>query len=287
MKKILISLLAASALAGITAPALADKTDKFVTAQYRDKIAVARAEPGVAEYGTIYLDRAADRIAKLDKKLDNDKSGQADAVAGEIDALIATARARSRIAALKLDVEQAKARAAVRTSDKVTVAQMDAANSQADAHAARNAAMGAQAETDRLRGEMRDYKLKQTQLGATLVLQDVVFASGKSDLKAGAGQRLQPLAKYLQANPNVKVQIDGHTDSQGSNASNQSLSEARAQSVRATLAQMGVSVDRITTIGHGETEPVADNMIAAGRLQNRRVEVTLVGEKAATFAAVN
>lgn len=287
MKKILISLLAASALAGITAPALADKTDKFVTAQYRDKIAVARAEPGVAEYGTIYLDRAADRIAKLDKKLDNDKSGQADAVAGEIDALIATARARSRIAALKLDVEQAKARAAVRTSDKVTVAQMDAANSQADAHAARNAAMAAQAETDRLRGEMRDYKLKQTQLGATLVLQDVVFASGKSDLKAGAGQRLQPLAKYLQANPNVKVQIDGHTDSQGSNASNQSLSEARAQSVRATLAQMGVSVDRITTIGHGETEPVADNMIAAGRLQNRRVEVTLVGEKAATFAAVN
>lgn len=287
MKKILISLLAASALAGITAPALADKTDKFVTAQYRDKIAVARAEPGVAEYGTIYLDRAADRIAKLDKKLDNDKSGQADAVAGEIDALIATARARSRIAALKLDVEQAKARAAVRTSDKVTVAQMDAANSQADAHAARNAATAAQAETDRLRGEMRDYKLKQTQLGATLVLQDVVFASGKSDLKAGAGQRLQPLAKYLQANPNVKVQIDGHTDSQGSNASNQSLSEARAQSVRATLAQMGVSVDRITTIGHGETEPVADNMIAAGRLQNRRVEVTLVGEKAATFAAVN
>lgn len=286
MKKIIISLLAATALAGITTPAMADKTDRFVTSVYRDKIAVARAEPGVAEYGTAYLDRAADRIAKLDKKLDNDKSGQADAVAGEIDALIATARARARIAMLKKDVDQAKAQAAARTSDKVAVAQMDAANSQADAYSARNATIAAQAETDRLKAEMRDYKLKQTQLGATLVLQDVVFATGKSDLKAGASQRLQPLARYLQANPNVKVQIDGHTDSQGSDASNQLLSVARAQSVRATLAGMGVGADRITTIGHGETEPVADNRIAAGRLQNRRVEVTLVGEQAATFAVV-
>jgi outer membrane protein OmpA-like peptidoglycan-associated protein len=283
MKTIILSLLAATALAGITTPAMADKTDAFVTSVYRDKIAVARAEPGVAEYGTAYLDRAAERIAKLDKKLDNDKSGQADAVAGEIDALIATARARARIAMLKKDVDQAKARAAVNTSDKLAVAQMDAATSQADANAARNAALAAQGETDRLKTEMRDYKLRQTQLGATLVLQDVVFETGKSDLKAGAGQRLQPLAKYLQANPNVKVQVDGHTDSQGSDASNQTLSVARAQSVRATLAGMGVNAARITTIGHGEAEPVADNKIAAGRLQNRRVEVTLVGEKAAAF----
>jgi len=286
MKKIILSLLAATALAGVTTPALADKTDKFVTSAYRDKIAVARTEPGVTEYGAVYLDRAADRIAKLDKKLDNDKSGQAEAVAGEIDALIATARTRARIAMLKQDVDQATARAAMRTSETVAVAQADAANSRADAAAARNATLAAVAEANRSRAEMRDYKLTQTQLGATLVLQDVVFATGKSDLKAGAGQRLQPLAKYLQANPNVKVQVDGHTDSQGSDASNRSLSEARAQSVRATLAQMGVSADRITTIGHGEAQPVADNRIAAGRLQNRRVEVTLVGQQAATFAVV-
>lgn len=286
MKKIILGLLAATALAGVTSPAFADKTDRFVTSAYRDKIAVARAEPGVAEYGTAYLDRAADRIAKLDKKLDNDKSGQADAVAGEIDALIATARVRARIAMLKLDVDQARARAAARTSDRVAVAQMNAASSEADAQAARNAAMAAQADADRLRSEMRAYQLRQTQLGATLVLQDVVFETGRAELKAGADQRLQPLAKYLQANPNVKVQVDGHTDSRGSNASNQTLSVARAEAVRATLAGMGVNAGRITTIGHGETEPVADNKIAAGRLQNRRVEVTLVGEQATAFSVI-
>jgi outer membrane protein OmpA-like peptidoglycan-associated protein len=283
MKKIILSLLAATALAGVAGPAFADKADRFVIEAYRDRIAVARAEPGVAEYGTAYLDRAAERIARLDKKLDNDKSGQAQAVAGEIDALIATARARARIAMLKQDVEQARARSAARTSDAVALAQTRAANSQADATAARNAAIAAQAETDRLRAEMRDYKLRQTELGATLVLQDVVFETGKSVLKPGAGQRLLPLARYLAANPNVKVQIDGHTDSQGSDASNQALSVARADSVRATLAGMGVGSDRITTVGHGEGQPVADNKIAAGRLQNRRVEVTLVGQQATAF----
>ncbi|KRB82965.1 hypothetical protein ASE00_13320 [Sphingomonas sp. Root710] len=280
MKKLMLTLAAATALAGVTAPAHADKTDKLVTDQYREKIAVARAEPGVAEYGAVYLDRASDRIAKLDKKLDNDKSGQAEAVAGEIDALIETARTRAKIAMLKQDVEQAKAQAAARTNEKLADAQATAASAQADAAAA-------QAEAARLKAEMRDYQLKQTQLGATLVLQDVVFETGKADLKAGAAQRLQPLAQYLQANPAVKVRIDGHTDSQGADAYNQQLSEARAQAVRTALSGMGVAPERITAIGHGESQPVADNKIDAGRQQNRRVEVTLVGQQAASFAALN
>jgi len=279
MNKLMLSLVAATALGGLATPALADKTDKLITDQYREKIAVARAEPGVAEYGAVYLDRASDRIAKLDKKLDNDKSGQAEAVAGEIDALIETARTRARIAALKADVEQAKAVADQRKNDKLADAQASVAVAQADA-------AKAQAEADRLRAEMREYQLKQTQLGATLVLQDVVFETGKAELKPGAGQRLAPLAQYLKANPDVKVRIDGHTDSQGSDAYNQQLSEARAQSVRTALAGMGVAADRITAIGHGEAQPVADNKIAAGRQQNRRVEVTLVGQQASAFAAL-
>ncbi|WP_052730286.1 OmpA family protein [Sphingomonas sp. SRS2] len=279
MNKFMLSLAAATALAGVAAPAMADKTDKFVTDAYREKIAVARAEPGVAEYGQVYLDRASDRIAKLDKKLDNDKSGQAEAVAGEIDALLATARARARIAMLKQDVDQAKAQAAAKTNDKLASAEASAASAQADAASAR-------AEAEKLKSEMRDYQLKQTQLGATLVLQDVVFETGKADLKAGSAQRLQPLAQYLQANPEVKVRIDGHTDSQGADAYNQQLSEARAQAVRTALGGMGVAPDRITAVGHGESQPVADNKIDAGRQQNRRVEVTLVGQQAASFAAL-
>lgn len=280
MNKFMLTLAGATALAGLATPALADKTDKLVTDQYREKIAVARAEPGVAEYGAVYLDRASDRIAKLDKKLDNDKAGQAEAVSGEIDALVETARTRAKIAMLKKDVEQAKAQAAARTDAKLADAQAAAATAQADAAAA-------QAEADRLKAQMKEYELRQTQLGATLVLQDVVFETGKADLKPGASQRLQPLAQYLQANPDVKVRIDGHTDSQGSDSYNQQLSEARAQAVRTALSGMGVGPDRITAVGHGESQPVADNMNAAGRQQNRRVEVTLVGQQAASFAALH
>ncbi|KQX24849.1 MULTISPECIES: OmpA family protein [unclassified Sphingomonas] len=280
MNKFMLTFAGATALAGLATPALADKTDKLVTDQYREKIAVARAEPGVAEYGAVYLDRASERIAKLDKKLDNDKAGQAEAVAGEIDALIETARTRAKVAMLKKDVEQAKAEATSRTNAKLADAQATAANAQASAAAA-------QAEAARLKSEMREYQLRQTQLGATLVLQDVVFETGKADLKPGAAQRLQPLAQYLQANADVKVRIDGHTDSQGSDSYNQQLSEARAQAVRTALAGMGVGPERITAVGHGEAQPVADNMNAAGRQQNRRVEVTLVGQQASSFAALN
>lgn len=279
MNKLMLTLAGATALAGLATPAFADKTDKLVTDQYREKIAVARAEPGVAEYGAVYLDRASERIASLDKKLDNDKAGQAQAVAGEIDALIETARTRAKVAMLKKDVEQAKADAASRNSAQLADAQAAAANAQASAAAA-------QAEAARLKAEMKEYQLKQTQLGATLVLQDVVFETGKADLKPGAAQRLQPLAQYLQANADVKVRIDGHTDSQGSDSYNQQLSEARAQAVRTALGGMGIAPDRITAVGHGESQPVADNMNAAGRQQNRRVEVTLVGQQAASFAAL-
>jgi outer membrane protein OmpA-like peptidoglycan-associated protein len=279
MNKLMLTLAGATALAGLATPAFADKTDKLVTDQYREKIAVARAEPGVAEYGAVYLDRASERIASLDKKLDNDKAGQAQAVAGEIDALIETARTRAKVAMLKKDVEQAKADAASRNSAQLADAQAAAANAQASAAAA-------QAEASRLKAEMKEYQLKQTQLGATLVLQDVVFETGKADLKPGAAQRLQPLAQYLQANADVKVRIDGHTDSQGSDSYNQQLSEARAQAVRTALGGMGIAPDRITAVGHGESQPVADNMNAAGRQQNRRVEVTLVGQQAASFAAL-
>jgi len=280
MKKTILRLVGATALATLAMPAMADKTDKLVTNEYRDKIAAARAEPGVAQYGTAELDRASDRIARLDKKLDNDKSGQAKAVADEIDALIETARTRAKIAMLKQDLDHARVAADDRNRSKVETAQASAAAAQADAAAAR-------AEADRVRQAMRDYQLKQTQAGATLVLQDVVFQTGKADLKPGAAERLRPMAAYLKANPNVKVRIDGHTDSRGSGSYNQALSEHRAQAVRAALGTMGVAPDRITAVGHGETVPVADNLNAAGRQQNRRVEVTLVGQQAATFAALD
>lgn len=134
---------------------------------------------------------------------------------------------------------------------------------------------------------MRDYRLKQTRYGATLVLQDVLFQTASARLRPAAAERLRPLAGYLRANPGVQVRIDGHTDSQGSDASNQLLSEARADAVAGLMDELGVRRRRILVAGHGETMPVATNATAAGRQLNRRVEVTLVGRQAREFDRID
>jgi outer membrane protein OmpA-like peptidoglycan-associated protein len=273
MKNITRLLVGATTLALSTAPAFADGSDKLFVNQLRDKIAAARAEPGVAQNGQAELDRAEAALKPLLDYLDENETKAAKNITGQIDALIETARTRARIAAVKAEI------AGLNNSNTSRVANAEASAAQAQADAAR-----AKAEADRLRAQMQAYQMKQTQLGATLVLRDVVFATGRADLKPGAAERLRPLASYLQANPDVKVRIDGHTDAQGSDAYNQALSDRRAASVRAALAAMGVDGSRIEAIGHGETKPLADNRTAAGRQQNRRVEVTLVGQQASTFA---
>ncbi|HYI64624.1 MAG TPA: OmpA family protein [Allosphingosinicella sp.] len=131
---------------------------------------------------------------------------------------------------------------------------------------------------------MRDYRMRQTRHGATFDLQDVLFETGSATLRPGAAARLRPLAGYLEANPEVQVRIEGHTDSVGSDAANQRLSERRAAAVRAALGDMGVDEDGFLVIGHGESMPVASNDNAAGRQLNRRVEVTLVGQQARSFS---
>lgn len=138
------------------------------------------------------------------------------------------------------------------------------------------------------RGAMRNYGFRQTSRGAQLTLQeDVLFATDSATLRPGAIEKLRPLADYLRANPGVRVSIDGHTDSRGTDAHNNALSLRRADSVRAAFDQMGVTRARFSVAGHGEKTPVATNATAAGMRQNRRVEVTLLGQRADRFASGN
>jgi outer membrane protein OmpA-like peptidoglycan-associated protein len=135
------------------------------------------------------------------------------------------------------------------------------------------------------RRAMHDYGFRQTARGATLTLsEDVLFATDSDVLRPGAVEKLRPLASYLRANGGVRVAIDGYTDSRGSDAHNQDLSERRAASVRAAFDQMGVTRARFSVVGHGEANPVATNATAAGMRQNRRVEVTLLGRRATEFS---
>lgn len=111
--------------------------------------------------------------------------------------------------------------------------------------------------------------------GDTLVLRGVNFEFDKAKLTVNAKALLDPVADALIARPDIKVEIDGHTDSKGSDAYNLKLSDARAASVVAYLVGRGVSADRMTSKGFGESQPVADNATDEGREFNRRVELKI------------
>jgi outer membrane protein OmpA-like peptidoglycan-associated protein len=104
---------------------------------------------------------------------------------------------------------------------------------------------------------------------------DVLFDTGSSSLAPGAYGRLDQLADSLNRYPDTDVVVKGHTDGSGEQGYNQTLSEQRADAVRRYLIGKGVSPARITSIGFGESMPLATNSTAEGRQQNRRVEIEL------------
>ncbi|WP_248679836.1 DUF3034 family protein [Sinimarinibacterium sp. CAU 1509] len=112
-------------------------------------------------------------------------------------------------------------------------------------------------------------------VGDTVVLYGVHFEFDKSTLTDDAESLLNQVADALIKRPDIKVEIAGHTDSKGSDAYNQSLSEARTVSVMNYLAAHGVASDRMRAVGYGESQPVADNATDEGRALNRRVELRM------------
>ena len=108
-----------------------------------------------------------------------------------------------------------------------------------------------------------------------ITLGDVLFGTNKAQLKSGGTRSLQKLAGFLKQYPQRKAQVEGYTDSTGGADYNQELSDRRANAVRTSLVDMGISNDRITTRGYGKESPVASNDTAAGRQMNRRVEIIL------------
>ncbi len=114
---------------------------------------------------------------------------------------------------------------------------------------------------------------KQTDRGMVVTMGDVLFDTGSANLKPGAMQTLDRLAAYMQSSPQTRLIIEGHTDSTGSVATNEELSQRRADAVATALIERGVSAQNLHAVGKGESAPVATNGTAAGRQQNRRVEI--------------
>jgi len=151
------------------------------------------------------------------------------------------------------------------------VAQGDAAQAQRETQAA-------QARAAMLEAQLADLAARQTPRGLVITLGDVLFATDQARLTPAGMASAQKLADVLQQNPQRSVLIEGFTDSTGSTAHNQELSERRATSVRTALQEMGVARQRIAIHAYGEAYPVADNDSGANRQLNRRVEIVLSGD---------
>jgi len=115
-------------------------------------------------------------------------------------------------------------------------------------------------------------QLQEVNEGSAIVLDNIFFESGRTDLLPKSYEGLNKLVDFMQNSAIKEVEISGHTDSNGSDSMNQMLSEGRAKSVADYLVFMGIEKERLSFVGYGETQPVADNSTDAGRSQNRRVE---------------
>jgi outer membrane protein OmpA-like peptidoglycan-associated protein len=119
---------------------------------------------------------------------------------------------------------------------------------------------------------------RETARGLIVNISDVLFDFNKYTLKPGAREKMAKVSGILLAYPGLKIQVEGHTDSIGSDQYNQKLSEQRAYSVRDYVVAQGVPPANVTAVGFGKANPVASNDTAAGRQQNRRVELVVSGE---------
>jgi outer membrane protein OmpA-like peptidoglycan-associated protein len=145
-----------------------------------------------------------------------------------------------------------------------------------EASLAREQAARAEQRAARLAAELEELEARQTERGLVLTLGDVLFDVDRAELKPGAEQHLLRLAAFLQDNPERSIVIEGHTDSTGSPEYNLDLSQRRADSVRRFVQAQGIGPERIVTRGYGLAYPIASNDTAAGRQQNRRVEIVIL-----------
>jgi outer membrane protein OmpA-like peptidoglycan-associated protein len=222
----------------------------------------------------------AQEKAEADARAAQEQAAQARAQSDE-DARRRAESERAQAAALAQQ-QQAQAEA-----DTARQAAELAARQQAEAERQTQEADRQRQEAVRQKEEMRARLLAQlnqvlqtrdTVRGLIVSMPDVLFDFNKYSLKPEARERLARISGIVLAYPDLKLQIEGYTDSIGSDEYNQTLSEKRAESVRDYLVNSGVSINNVAAQGMGKADPVADNRNAAGRKLNRRVEMIVSGD---------
>jgi outer membrane protein OmpA-like peptidoglycan-associated protein len=255
----------------------------------RSVVQAAQADPNAAKYAAVDLQAAKSDLAVADAAyLRRDEPGIAQP------AYMAAQNARLAQLRGSAKADDARVAAGQAERDRIVLAartsQVDSANRATNAanratDDAKNARDQATESATRLQAEVDALKAKPTDRGLVLTLGDVLFETGSSTLSSGAGRNLDRLVQFLTDHPDRLVQIDGFTDSIGTDSFNQDLSQHRADAVRYQLVSRGISSTRIATQGYGKAFPVASNSESGGRQLNRRVEVVIGGDNGSAIAA--
>jgi outer membrane protein OmpA-like peptidoglycan-associated protein len=317
MKPNLIAIAVASTLLGssllLGGCASAPKTNATLT-MARDSVSKAEADPSVSKYAPTELDKARKLLINAEgaakEKGPNDPNASHYAYLATQMARTAEQRAHEQAAVARIksgeterqqillsarenEADQAVAQARTAQS-QAEAARNEALNAKSQADLARNDAQNAQAqlnasqaESQRLANELADMQAKQTSRGVVLTLGDVLFDTGRSDLKSGAQRSLDQLAQFLTEHSERSVQVEGFTDSQGTDEYNMQLSQRRADAVASAITRRGIAADRVRALGYGEEYPVAGNDNAGSRQMNRRVEIIVSNDDRAIPSRVS
>jgi outer membrane protein OmpA-like peptidoglycan-associated protein len=235
---------------------------------------------------------AATNVAEARKSLDRaNKLVDSGGRVGDIEFESMVASRNAQIANEKILAAQAQEEIEKGTAERQAVLiearEAEARRRQQQAQNAEAQAELAEHRASTLEQELSDLRAKKTDRGMVLTLGDVLFDTGMATLKPGAYTTLDRLATVLKEAPDRKVMIEGHTDSVGSDEYNRQLSERRAAAVQTALLERGVTSNQITAMGKGETFPVASNDNAAGRQQNRRVEMVFTDDRSQVASDVD
>jgi outer membrane protein OmpA-like peptidoglycan-associated protein len=253
---------------------VAERAAAAATAKAEAEAKAAAEAAAEKERAATEAQRHAELAAAREAQLKADAAARL-AEAEQREALLKAAAA-ARESQLKLE---AAAKEAAGREARIAV-ELEAAGREASAKAEAERARGA---AEALRAQLleqfnRILETRDSVRGLVITMADVLFDTGRYDLRPPTREALARLSGIVLAHPGLKLEVEGHTDSTGSDEFNQALSEQRANTVRGYLIQQGLSADAVTARGFGKTAPVADNSTAAGRQKNRRVELVVSGE---------
>ncbi|MBC7954597.1 MAG: OmpA family protein [Cytophagales bacterium] len=265
----------------------------------RSTVRSAELDAAVQTQAPLELKKATDSLNRANMLLDKgesmaDVSSAAYIASQQAKTAMAIAKAKGSDTAMSTaELERERARSEMREAEaqraraqtgaarqqtaiaeqRASGAEQRAAGAEQQAAVAQATASEAQQQAAQLRQRLADLQAKQTERGMLVTLGDVLFESGRAEVKPGAQASLGKLADFLKQYPTRHILIEGHTDNVGAASYNEALSQRRAAAVQTALLSMGVASNRVTTAGYGKDYPVAGNNTDTDRALNRRVEV--------------